>query len=1040
MSPATTPDLHNALAKFGLAEFRRGQREVIDHILAGNDCLCVMPTGGGKSLCYQLPSVVRSGLTIVVSPLIALMKDQVDALTRRGISATLINSTLSPAEQNQRLERVARGKYSLLYVAPERLRNQNFVDAIRSTPIQLLAIDEAHCISEWGHDFRPDYQRVGRFREALGGVQTVALTATATPRVRQDIVDSLQLKVAKHFITGFARDNLYFGVVQCRSDRDKEQKLVEFLQTKPGSGIIYAATRKRCEALVELLAKEAKISVGVYHAGLAPDQRKFIQEQFMRGELEAIVATNAFGMGIDKSDLRYVVHFNTPGTIEAYYQEAGRAGRDGLPSQCVLLYSPQDRYIQEFFIENANPSKEIIESVYKFLISHPTDPIELTAEEIKERINAPVSSEAINSCLQLLSRTEVVERLEVAGGLAMVRIDSKLPTLVDLLPKEANLKRSVLRVVEKAVGDRREEAVYVNPRWLMQQLQMERDALSRHLRELCNLPGFDYVPPFRGRAIHIRKRDVPFAKLGIDHKTLAERKKADYEKLDRMVAYSQTRACRQKNILEYFGDGSASDCKLCDRCHGKTGWVPLPELPPDVKLKLQAKQKQNSESTTAGSVQSSDAVPPPIANAKPEPDKKASSSSSKAKQPNKGNAVNLLPAEQERARSIANQVLSAIDRTHGYLSKTILSQFFAGTDNKAIQGLRLARLAEFGMLRDWKRTHVSALLDLMLDTTLLLLTELRQGKVTVSVGPMGSSCMGGVQSYPEEVIGFIHKSILASSSSQSVVPSTAVIDRSDSESEDVGTIQLANTKELTSPQEPINPKDDIVGHRSLGDNAPSPSLTNRNRLDPRTVTIDSELDPTNITSAELGDAPKRLAPNEFSVKHTPALSDSKEVELSPSVSPRQSSQDVTAAKASLPTPAINLDKPVGAGDSLPKQEWVAVRPVDQIAPPHKTDANAIRDPMSPTTEDWHWSARLAQHGYRLGEIALIRGKQPDQILEDLCKALDHNIKIPIDQLFDRRTQIAMRELQTAGPFVGTAPASFSSFPRLWEFAKRWAKV
>ncbi|MFN7291891.1 MAG: RecQ family ATP-dependent DNA helicase, partial [Pirellula sp.] len=246
MSTTSTPDLQNALAKFGLAEFRRGQREVIDHILAGNDCLCVMPTGGGKSLCYQLPSVVRNGLTIVVSPLIALMKDQVDALTRRGISATLINSTLSPAEQNQRLDRVARGKYSLLYVAPERLRNQNFVDAIRSTPIQLLAIDEAHCISEWGHDFRPDYQRVGRFREALGGVQTVALTATATPRVRQDIVDSLQLRVAKHFITGFARDNLYFGVVQCRSDREKEQKLVEFLQTKPGSGIIYAATRKRC--------------------------------------------------------------------------------------------------------------------------------------------------------------------------------------------------------------------------------------------------------------------------------------------------------------------------------------------------------------------------------------------------------------------------------------------------------------------------------------------------------------------------------------------------------------------------------------------------------------------------------------------------------------------------------------------------------------------------------------------------------------------------------------------------------------------------
>ena len=1002
MSTTSTPDLQNALAKFGLAEFRRGQREVIDHILAGNDCLCVMPTGGGKSLCYQLPSVVRNGLTIVVSPLIALMKDQVDALTRRGISATLINSTLSPAEQNQRLDRVAKGKYSLLYVAPERLRNQNFVDAIRSTPIQLLAIDEAHCISEWGHDFRPDYQRVGRFREALGGVQTVALTATATPRVRQDIVDSLQLKVAKHFITGFARDNLYFGVVQCRSDREKEQKLVEFLQTKPGSGIIYAATRKRCEALVELLAKEAKISVGVYHAGLAPDQRKFIQEQFMRGELEAIVATNAFGMGIDKSDLRYVVHFNTPGTIEAYYQEAGRAGRDGLPSQCVLLYSPQDRYIQEFFIENANPSKDVIESVYKFIVSYPTDPIELTAEEIKERINAPVSSEAINSCLQLLSRTEVVERLEVAGGLAMVRIDSKLPSLVDLLPKEANVKRSVLRIVEKAVGDRREEAVYVNPRWLMQQLQMERDTLSRHLRELCNLPGFDYVPPFRGRAIHVRKRDVPFDNLGIDHKNLAERKKADYEKLDRMVAYSQTRSCRQKNILEYFGDGSASDCKLCDRCHGKTGWVPLPELPLEVQLKLQSKKKASKDFASEEMLVSDKteqvelSSPVPITEAKSGADKKASSSTSKTKSSGgKGDPVVLLPAEQEQARAIANQVLSAIERTHGYLSKTVLSQFFAGTDNKAIQGLRLSRLNEFGLLQNWKRTHVSTLLDLMLDTSLLLLTELRQGKVTVSVGPLGLACLGGNETYPDQVIGFIHKSSAASSD---------VAEDQLLASQKNGEPGAKKTKEVVSKSEPL--KADRI-------------KPDRNEFED--VSDREKHDFANKTSFEQSDAPNLVSP-----------------ETSRDQSDVHGSEDLTSsspvAKPIQPKPKVTN----ALRDESPQEVWAEIRSSDQLTNPHKSDANAIRDPMSPTTEDWHWSARLAQHGYRLGEIALIRGKQPDQVLEDLCKALDRKVKIPIDQLFDRRTQIAMRELQTSGLSVGAPPASFSSFPRLWEFAKRWA--
>ena len=225
MASVANVDFKVALQKFGLSDFRKGQREVIDHLMAGNDCLCVMPTGGGKSLCYQLPSALRSGLTIVVSPLIALMKDQVDTLIKKGISATLINSSLSQSEQNYRLERVAGGHYSLVYVAPERLRNPTFLEAIRTTPVQLLAIDEAHCISEWGHDFRPDYQRVGRFREALGGVQTIALTATATPKVRQDIVDSLKLKVAKHFITGFARDNLFFGVVQSHSDREKDKKL-----------------------------------------------------------------------------------------------------------------------------------------------------------------------------------------------------------------------------------------------------------------------------------------------------------------------------------------------------------------------------------------------------------------------------------------------------------------------------------------------------------------------------------------------------------------------------------------------------------------------------------------------------------------------------------------------------------------------------------------------------------------------------------------------------------------------------------------------
>jgi ATP-dependent DNA helicase RecQ len=426
--------IDQALERFGLNSFRPGQREVIEAISTGSDCLCVMPTGGGKSLCYQLPSLIRPGLTIVVSPLIALMKDQVDSLGRNGIPAALINSTLSHSEQQTRLQDVAAGKYQLVYVAPERLRNPRFLEAIRATPIQLLAIDEAHCISQWGHDFRPDYTRIGQFREWLGGVQTVALTATATPRVRQDIMDVLGLKKPRQFMSGFARPNLHFGVINCQSDREKEEELGKFLKSNPGAGIIYAATRKRCEALVDWIGQTLKIPVGAYHAGLQQEQRRVIQERFMSNQLRLIVATNAFGMGIDKSDLRFVIHYNMPGSLEAYYQEAGRAGRDGKDSVCVMLYSMQDRYIQEYFIENNYPPRDVIQSVYEFLQSREEDPIELTLEEIRDQMGTSVTPEAIGSCLQILSRTRVLERFEAGGGLALVRINSDLPTLVNLFP------------------------------------------------------------------------------------------------------------------------------------------------------------------------------------------------------------------------------------------------------------------------------------------------------------------------------------------------------------------------------------------------------------------------------------------------------------------------------------------------------------------------------------------------------------------------------------------------------------------------------
>ncbi len=983
-------DLHAALNRFGLEEFRKGQQEVISHIIAGHDCLCVMPTGGGKSLCYQLPSLVRPGLTIVVSPLIALMKDQVDSLSNRGISATLINSTLSAAEANQRLEHVAGGHYSMVYVAPERLRNSRFLDAIRTTPIQLLAVDEAHCISEWGHDFRPDYQRLGRFREALGGVQTVALTATATPKVRQDIVDSLKLRVAKHFITGFARDNLYLGSMLCMGDREKDKQLLEFIKDQPGAGIIYAATRKRCVALVEQIGKELKISVGAYHAGLLPEQRKLIQEQFMGGNLKVIIATNAFGMGIDKSDLRYVIHYNTPGTLEAYYQEAGRAGRDSLPSQCVLLYSPQDRYIQEFFIENANPPRELLESVYDLLVKRPEDPIELTAEEIRELTNAPATTEAINSCLQILGRTTVMERLEMSGGLAMFRIDSKLPTLVDLLPKAANVQRTVLRAVEKAIGDRREEAVYIHPRWLMQQLQMDREALNRTLRELCKLDSFEYVPPFRGRAIHFRRRDVPFSDLKIDHETLAARKKADYEKLDGMVSYAQSRSCRQRTILEYFGDASASNCGICDRCQGKTGWPNMPKvnaaLANGKAVEKKSKSKESKHSI-ANATTAIAGVSVPIGLNQPSVETNVVQQPTSSSQAVGGGRTKpttaltvpqahiphtpLLPSEAKPAYDLIVTILKAVERTHGYLSKTLLSQHLSGVESKAVQGLRLQRLPEFGILKGWKKSHASGFLDQTLDVGLLCLSELRVGKLTVSISETGNMCISGTQPIPAELMQYVHQCIVASERA--------------SEKAGEQTFESAATDK------------------------PATALA---------------------TPAKVAMPAQSTVPSALAVPPRLTMPPAKAMEQTTFASGK-----VSPESRSTPKPADSTLVPHHEGASSSSD--ALVRPFAHLPPAEATDASSGRDVTAPMIEDWRWTVRLVEHGYRLGECALIRGKTPDSILEDLTKALQDGKRFTIGQLFDRRTQIAVRELRDSYDPNASPPSIFQSYPSLWRFIQRW---
>lgn len=427
---ALTSDPLPALKKFfGFDGFLDAQEGVVDQILSGQDGLVVMPTGGGKSLCYQLPAMCMEGVTLVISPLIALMKDQVDGLLGKGIPATMINSTLDSNEQWQRIAAMKNGEYKLVYIAPERFRSSSFMEAMKDVNVSLFAVDEAHCLSQWGHDFRPEYMRLGKALEKLGMPQAIALTATATPVVRNDILKVLALREPFETVSGFSRPNLSLSIVEVDKHKVKHARLREVVE-KWKTGIVYCSTRKRVEEVGELLHSWGIKSIA-YHGGMSPDERERTQNTFITKKADVAVATNAFGMGIDRSDVRFVLHYEIPGSIEAYYQEAGRAGRDGEAAYCELLFNYADTRTQEFFIDGANPNFKTISDIYRFLQNDADANFEIqrTIDEIKEGADVK-NGMAVGSALAILMRNGYVERFDIAGkrmkGTRLLKPNSEL--------------------------------------------------------------------------------------------------------------------------------------------------------------------------------------------------------------------------------------------------------------------------------------------------------------------------------------------------------------------------------------------------------------------------------------------------------------------------------------------------------------------------------------------------------------------------------------------------------------------------------------
>jgi RecQ family ATP-dependent DNA helicase len=739
-----------ALRKFfGFEDFRKGQREVIEAILEGHDTVVVMPTGGGKSLCYQLPALIRDGLTLVVSPLIALMKDQVDALVGRGLPATFINSSIDFDEQKERVAGVRAGRYKLVYVAPERFRSSYFLEVLQRARISLFAVDEAHCISSWGHDFRPDYLRLKTFLEQCGHPQTLALTATATPHVRGDIIEQLKLRDPRAFVSGFDRPNLSLNVIHTERERDKIARVRSLARDYAGgAGIIYASTRKAVEQVAERL-RDARLNAVPYHAGMADDARARAQNDFMSGRVQMIVATNAFGMGIDKPDIRFVAHYQMPGSIEAYYQEIGRAGRDGQPSSCMLLFNYADKRTQDYFIEGSYPPPEIIGKVYDALCSTGLKRIELSTSEIAAR--ASVRNEmAVQSALITLEKAKHIERGAAAENRATVRLlmPSHLAREALDARKSAQMKQVLFALIGGYNLDQR-TARDLDVGELASILTTEVQSVRRTLASLRDAGIIDFRPARRTRGV-VMLDEQAVTRLRIRPEEVARRAALEQRKLREMISYCYAETCFRAFILDYFGDRAhPKRCGACGNCQPSSSGatsrraseqkpvtgrekkrvapleqkseldrfvmrhVPIgSEL--DDELKLQSRLRREREAAEARHMAEGES-------------RSSTFIHSGAREPTVEEALRI------------RKILACAARMGGRFGKTILAATLRGSRSTKVTQAGLDKLSTYGLLSGMTQDAIAEYIDALVSAGCLKLTA--GAYPTVSLTPFGSDVM-----------------------------------------------------------------------------------------------------------------------------------------------------------------------------------------------------------------------------------------------------------------------------------------------------------